>query len=383
MALFLNWWGTLAILVVPVTLGFAWLVYQAGPRRPLNRWLAVLIYTEGMLVVTCDDGIALFLTGSSHVYAVAQIHAILHIALPFLYLIFIGRALDTPLVRPLRHPFSVPILLTVMGALQIVRFAYPTWFVPGLAHPWFAPWGFIPGPGFVLALQFSALVSGYGLVVAIDAWRRARETTAGNRAKAYAVAFMFRDLYWIILLLIILPHTNPYESVFWGIVFTQSMPLLTIAFVGILGYGILKTQMLGIDLGVKWTLRRSTLILLLAAAFFLVKEGLEAVLPIEGVIPSIIGAAAISLLLLPAWRFAGYFTDRVMPEVRDTQDYWAGRRVEVYRQMVSDCYLDGRVGERERVLLARLQERLGITAGEANVIEQAVLRTMPRGMTRG
>lgn len=374
MVLVWNPWGALGLVVVAATAVLAWFVYRAGPSRPVNRSLALLVVVEGVLVTACDDGVGLFLTRASDYYAVAQVHAVAHIALPFLYLGFLAKAVDSPLVRPLQNRWAGPALLAGMLAWQAYRALDPAAFVPGLAAPWYAHWGFLPGPAFVRVLQFGGVVSLYGLAATFDAWRRAPLGPSRERARAYAWAFGFHDLYWAILLLVILPYTNPYAGLVSGAVFMLSMPLLTLAFVGLLGYGLLRTQMLDIELRLKWTLRQSTVLAFFLAAFFVVSE--LAALWLSDAVGSVVGilaAGALLFLLAPLQRVAERVSDAAMPGVRDTDEYRTVRKREVYRATVEGALVDGKVTERERDMLARLQDELGLTATEARAIERKAL----------
>lgn len=369
-----NPWGVLGLVVVVATTALAWLVYRAGPSRPINRSLALLVVAEGVLVTACDDGVGLFFRRAGDYYSVAQVHASAHIALPFLYLIFLGRALDTPLVAPLKHRAATLVLLLMLAAAEAYRFLEPARFVPGLAEPWYAPWGFVPGPAFVLVLQLSGIVSVFGLAATVDAWRRARTTGARARARAYAVAFGFHDLYWAVLLLVILPHTDPYVDVAAGAVFMLSMPLLTLAFVSLLGYGLLRTQMLDIDLRIKSGVRRSVVVGAFVVAFFLASEGIEAL--VSGRAGTLAGLAAAGLLLValrPLERGAARVADRVMPGAEDTPEYRVGRGVELYRAALESAAEDGEVTDKERAMLATLRERLGIREGDAAAMERDAL----------
>ncbi|MGQ0536809.1 MAG: hypothetical protein ACT4PT_12155 [Methanobacteriota archaeon] len=371
MGLIWNPWGLLGLVAVVVCISAAWVVYGAAPRRALNRTLAVLLFLEGLLVTACDDGIGLFVSDASSYYGTAAVHSVLHIAFPFLYLGFLGVALDTPLVGPLRHRAAWPILLSGLAAAEAFRVARPDLFIAGLAEPWFAPWGLLPGPGFVWTLRISALVSLFGLVATLDSWRRTPMGPGKSRAKAYAAAFVFRDLYWVVLLLLVLPYGDPYGSVFWGIVFTQSMPLLTIAFVGVLAYGVLKTQLFDIDLKVRFAVEKSTVVAAFAFAFLLASEVAERALGFEGWAFGLGAAVAIGLVFRRVERLAGRFAGALLPGVRDTDEYRTVRKHEVYRAALDSALQDGVVTERERDVLATLATELGLSPAEVRTIERA------------
>lgn len=160
-------------------------------------------------------------------------------------------------------------------------------------------------------------------------------------------------------------------------------PVSTLLFVPILAYGILRSQLFDIDLKVKWTLRRSTLAAVLAISFFVAKEGLEALLPIEGIIPNIASAALVTLVAYPAWRLAGRLTDRIMPHVDASSAYLDERKAAIYRAQIEEAFADGILSARDRRLLARLQESLGLDGRVAKRLEREVSVAAQEGEARG
>ncbi|MBI4394015.1 MAG: hypothetical protein HY556_09510 [Euryarchaeota archaeon] len=361
-------------MAVAFLLVMAAVVYKAGPRRGVNRVLALTLFVEAILISACDDGISIFLTDPRDYYGSQVIHSITHLALPFLYLVFIGAAIDTRLVRPLRHPAAPVIIVSLLFVAQVLRFVYRDQVIVGLDRPWFATGGFVPGPGFALILQFSAIVSLFGLVVTVDAWRRAASEAAKRRARAYAIAFAARDLYWAVLLLLVLPFGDPYHDVFWGIVFTQSMPLASIVFVSLLGYGILKTQLFEIDLKIKWTIRRGTVVGAFLLVFLTVAEVVQIL--VSDAFGIAAGLAAVGSLFFVRQRLqkaADGLADTVMPSVGENEEYPTSRKADVYRATVEEILGDRAVTEKERSILNRLREKLELGDETAAAIEREAL----------
>jgi len=59
-----------------------------------------------------------------------------------------------------------------------------------------------------------------------------------------------------------------------------------------------------------------------------------------------------------------------MPNTQNTPEYAAHRKMQVYEAAVSEALPDGNISERERVLLKSLRDSLGISAFDAEALEQ-------------
>jgi hypothetical protein len=368
-----NWWGALGLIGLPLALAMAAVVYFAAPGRSVNRRLALVLFFEGVTVTVCAAGLDTFLTSPVDYFATQGVHATAVIAIPFLYLIFLGAALDTPLVRPLKHKLAVPALVGIMLLLEALRFAYPRQFVAGLDQPWYATWAVVDGPWFVLATQFWGVVSLFGLAAGLDAWRRSKTDIARRRAKAYVMAFGLRDIYWTLVLFVILPHMNPYHDVLWGIVFTQGMSLGHIVFVSVLGYGILKTQLFDIDLRVKWTVKQSTVAASFVGVFFVVSESAQSLFSVQfGPVMGMVAAGALVFAISPLQRLGERVSSAALPGVSDSPEYLSYRKLQVYRATLEGAWADGEVTAKERTMLDRLRRELGIQAQDADAVEREV-----------
>jgi hypothetical protein len=294
-----------------------------------------------------------------------------------LYLLFIAR-LRSPVARPLGGPVaSVMLWIGVVGAAALVVVRgdlFVANLVPIDDGRWIEEYGIL---GDLLPLAHGILPL-YGLLVAWDQWRRSRGAGVARRqATSYLLAFGWRDLNWVVVLLVVLPLLGSYDAGQTPAWIVAIMGLTELVFVALLGYAVLSTQLFDIDLKVKWTLKRSTLIAALAAAFFLAKEGMEALLPVQGVVPSIGGAGLVGLLALPAWRFANRLVDRAMPRVQDTPEYRQERKNAIYRAALMGALDDGSITDKERGMLAALAAELGLDPGVVHRLEQAIVAVAP------
>lgn len=143
---------------------------------------------------------------------------------------------------------------------------------------------------------------------------------------------------------------------------------------GILLYGILRTHLFDVDLRLKFALRQSTVAAFFVAAFFIVSELAATFLSVRiGAILGIVAAGLLVFAIHPVQRLAERFADRAMPNVRDSPEYLAYRRLEVYRAALELASSDGVVTEKERDVLQGLRRNLGIPEVDADALERDVL----------
>lgn len=359
-------WGVPGILSTLVAWGAAFLVFRTDPSRTVNRRLAALLLLEG-LWLTGSVGVLFFLESAPTVHAVAVVGTAALAALPFVYLAFLGTALDTPLVRPLRSEgaFGLLVLLAVAaGAAVLLR---PDAFVSAPYEAGWAPWNYrLEGLGQSL-VQLQGAVHLYGLLAAVSAYLQPHCCRSlRRRAFWVAVAFGTRDVY-LGLTQLLYPVLRPVT--FWGdLVYNPALGLVFLVYVALLSYGVLQAQIFDIDLRIRAALRRSTVAASIAGAFFVGSELLEAVIPVDGTMLGILTAGLIVLLLRPLQRMAERLARRAMPGVEPTPDYLEARKHEVYRAAVEGALQDGTITDREEAVLARLRSELEIGEDEAGRI---------------
>lgn len=147
----------------------------------------------------------------------------------------------------------------------------------------------------------------------------------------------------------------------------------------LLAYAVLREQVLGFDVAVKVTLRRSTMAAAFVAVFFAVSEAAAYVLgeATGSVYLGIAGTALLVFFIAPLERLAGRVVDRAMPNVKETPAYLERRKREIYRAAIESAIRDGVVTEAERDVLATLADELGLSAGEARALERDVAGVGP------
>ena len=107
---------------------------------------------------------------------------------------------------------------------------------------------------------------------AVHAWLTAADAGSAARAKAFVIAFGVRDTIWMFTFLLTALRVSEYSdqlSEFW-LVYTPILYVSTvIVYVPLVAYGMLRTQLFDIDLRIKRTLKRSTVLAAFVAVFFI------------------------------------------------------------------------------------------------------------------
>lgn len=369
-----NWWGVPGVLVLVLAWTAAIIALRAGAGRSLNRRLAAVLLLEGVYGAG-NFGLIFFVTAPEWAARLALVAAVAMATLPLQYLAFLGGSLRTPLVRPLRSRSGLWIIHVLTLAAAVTVLALPGRFITPVFEPPWAPWNFTYvgwGPRIV---QFHGIVSVFALVVSIDAFRRApRGSDARGRAGWFVIAFGIRDAF-IAAIQILMPVVRPIP--FWGdFIYNPVHGLMYAAYVPLLAYAVLRHQLLEIDLRVRFVLRQGSVGAVVAGVFLVVSELLESIVRVEGVMLGVLLAAVIAIVLHPAQRLAERFVSAVMPGVRPSAEYLDHRRVVVFRGALESAVAGGTVSERERGILARLKQDLGISDEEAAAIERSVREEM-------
>ncbi len=91
-----------------------------------------------------------------------------------------------------------------------------------------------------------------------------------------------------------------------------------------------------------------------------------------GNVAGLLAAALVVFFLSPLQRLAERVASTTMPGTKNTPEYAAFRKMQVYEEAVSEAHLQGGISEKERSLLARLRDSLGISESDAEAIEHAL-----------
>jgi hypothetical protein len=289
------------------------------------------------------------------------------------------------MTRPLTGRTGAILPWLVAAAETVLFIARPVLVIHVVRQPWWGGRIFDPGPLAQMAYALSGVASIYSLVVAISAYRRsAAGTAAKERARWYAIAFGFNDGI-IILVTTIVPGV--YQATHGGdvrpieLIFVWAIPMGVTVFVLLLAYGILRTQLFDIDLRLAAGLRRGVVAAVLLFAFFAAAEIAKSVVSEEfGYVIGAFAAAALVFVLKPVERFAASLSSALLPGVEASPAYLAFRKLEVYLEAVEAAYEDGQLSQEDRVILKRLQAKLGVQSVDAARLEEDARQTLAQSV---
>lgn len=139
----------------------------------------------------------------------------------------------------------------------------------------------------------------------------------------------------------------------------------------LLGYGLLKYGLFDVDVRLKWTLDRGTILAIFGGVFFLVEQVAE--FYVSAVFGAFAGFAAAGLLLValkPMRKWTARLADGVFPHVRPTRDYADERKVIVYRAAAQTAGRDGVLTPKVRAMLDALVRELQIPPADVARVEK-------------
>lgn len=355
--------GILAFVAVAMCWSLAVLLYRVGTTGGVARKLALLLIVEGVTLVSTGY-IDLFLPASVRakslypVWSQAEeiVHTLGDCAMLALYPPFLAAALQTKLTRP----FAAKRMRIGIAAASLVLF------LAVLSSP-------LQFGATLLYLMLS-LLFGFALVASIHAWRMATGTTRA-RARAFAIAFGFRDVCWgfvygTAIWWIRLGKYEVVDSDASGIIYVV-YAAGTLFAVPLVAYGILRTQLFDIDLRIRWTIKQSTLAAVFVTIFYLVSEGVDRLLSSElGNYVGLLASALVVFFLAPLQRFAERVASTAMPNTENTPEYAAFRKLQVFEAALAEAQQGGGISRKERALLNRLRDTLGISVTDAATLER-------------
>jgi hypothetical protein len=363
-----NAMGIFGLVAVAMCWALAVVLYRVGPAGSVARKLALLLVVEGFTLVT-SGYIGLLITpavtASSWYPSFYQAQGVVHLlgdcAMLALYPPFLAAALHTKLTRP----FAAGRMRIFLGVVTVALF-----------------FAVLLSPleiGVTLLYAAISLLFGYALIASIHAWRVAAPGIARTRAGIFALAFGFRDVCWGFIYahgisLIVRGLLGEPEPDFFHIIYASG----TFFAVPLIAYGILRTQLFDIDLRIRWTIKQSTLAAAIVVIMFVLSEGAERILSSDlGNVGSLIVAALVVFALTPLQRFAERVASVAMPNTENTPEYAASRKLQVYEAALTEALPDGNISERERELLNRLRDSLGISASDADAIQRELQKSLP------
>lgn len=151
----------------------------------------------------------------------------------------------------------------------------------------------------------------------------------------------------------------------------------SLVFPVLMAYALARHHLFDAEVKVRFAIRGTTLATLFLAVFFVVSQLAQNFLSTRGGL--LVGGTVTGLVLFainPLQRWADGLANRAVPAGPGGLSLQARRRL--YLEQLEIAWGDGRLTPKERLLFARLQERLGIGADEAARLEtQVVSRLRP------
>jgi len=359
--------GLLAIIACALCWSLAAVVFRVSRAGSAARQLSLLLVVEGAAMVFTGY-LDLFLTdaarSASWYPAFFHVEEIIHTAGDCLMLALYPPLLAAALRTRLTSPFGTRRARIVLLILATILFVLVLW-------------GPLKIGGTILYVSLVILFL-YALVVSVDAWRRA-DGIAKSRAGMFAIAFGIRDVCWSLVYAwaTVMLWQDTYAIVDPD---APAIPFLlyaigTLLAVPLIAYGILKTQLFDIDLKIQRTIRQSTVAAAFVAVFYVVTEGLDRMFEAElGTWIGLLASALLIFFLAPLQRFAERVSAAAMPNTEDTPEYAMFRKMQIYEEAIVEAHSEGGISEKERGLLARLRDSLGISESSANAIEADVIK---------
>jgi len=359
--------GVLGLVAIAACWILATILYRVGATSRSARMLTLVLVVEGLTLATAgfpDFALGVgpdFYEAHPGVYQfLFMVHTTGDAAMLALYPPFLAAALNSRLTRPFASsPARRGLIVTAM-ALVVAVFVSPLEI------------------GATLLYLMLSLLFGYALVASVAAWRAAPTGIARDRARIFVFAFGFRDVCWgfAYAASIWMVWTGTYLS-FEGTTFDWIVKVVyalgTLLAVPLVAYGILRTQLFDIDLRIRWTIKQSTLAAVIIALVYLISEAADRLLSAElGNIAGLLAAAVVVFFLTPLQRFAERVASAAMPNTENTPEYAAHRKMQVYEAALEEALQDGRCSDKERMLLDRLRDSLGISPADATALERDI-----------
>ncbi len=359
--------GIFGVVAVAMCWVLALVLYRVTAPGSVGRKLSLLLVIESITLGT-SSALEYLLVSPAEWSALhpnwenitGTVHLLGDCAMLALYPPFLAAALQTRLTRP----FAGNRMRIALVVASIALF-FAVLFTP-------------PPIGPLLLFLSLTLLFGFALVASIHAWHVAKGA-ARVRAGVFALAFGIRDICWgavyAAVVMEILSGALVHETVLHQF---NVYAMGTLFAVPLIAYGILRTQLFDIDLRIRWTIKQSTVAAVFVAIFYLVSEGADRLLESEfGNIAGLIASALVVFFLHPVQRFAERVASATMPNTENTPEYAMFRKLQVYEAALTEALPDGSISERERVLLDRLRDSLGISTADADSIERELQEGLP------
>lgn len=328
------------------------IVLAAAPRQRMTQSLALVLFVDGAGWFGIADGLGGYLAGPwNHVARMTLA------ASPWLYGWLVVETLDVPATRWARRWSAWPWLAmaaTTPLFLVLVLDGSATY-----AHvSRFA--GAISGPHIVIGT--------WALVAAVQHQRQRRD----RQAAAYLAAFALRDVALVALFAAgVVAKSNPWLASHFDAVLL-AVKLVLLGHLGYLIYAVMAGLVLNLDDQVRSTIQKALVLVVVSSVFLVMTEGAEMLVGIDSPLLAILAAGVITLVFQPVQHLAQRLSARLLPGPASSHDLDHHERRSLYQKQAKIAAMDGIIQGKERTMLDRLRESLGLSHDEAAMIEEAV-----------
>jgi len=353
----INPWGLTSVATALVACLFAFFLWRTAVPTPVTRRFSVLLLVEVVTLLTSTAGIPLLFNYelSEHPsLAVDLSHHLGDVLMLVLYPIFVAHALP---LKSLKGLTSVPgrIALWTVGALL---FGWVMLHHAGMISSSFDPDMLLY---LVMCIMFVLI-----FIVSLFGLNAANTKLAREKALAFVLAFGIRDLAWASVYLAAATGWVVGREMFINQLYAGS----TLLYIPIVAYGILKVQLLDIEVRLQSTVRNSVLAGGFVAVYYLISEGVNNLISNQlGEIIGFLVCAVLAIFLAPLNRWAGRFAEKLVSADTDSPDYAANRRLQIYSAAVEEALSYGDINAGQLALLDRLRQSLKVSDDDARRVE--------------
>jgi hypothetical protein len=375
-------WNPAAIpglVVAPLVVGMAAVVYWARPERAQNRYLAGFLLLVG-LGMFFGHTLRFLVDSPEASYAAYICYAVALLGTETFHLLFVG-TLNVPWLVFLRTTGGRATVVGVTTALVAVATVRPSLIAQNVAKA--ARLDVYVGQGlgplwyfFLLATMVTSII---GIVASLQSARRARMGLERSKGRALARAYIAYDAIMMPFFLwafLYIPGSDPAQmGLVPAIVNFYTFMFAAVVLCAGLALGILRSQLFDIDVKIRWTVKRGTLAGIFIATFFVVSQLIQNfTTEAMGTIGGAVAAGLLLFAITPLQAFAERLSRTAVP-AKDPKAL-EERKLEIYKAALEGAWQDGRLSGRERTVLTRLQLELGIANAESRRLQIQVRKSL-------
>lgn len=353
----INLWGLASIVVALEACLFAFFLWKTAVPTPVTRRFTFLLLIEVVTLLTSNAGIVLlfnFQLSEQTNFITDILHHVGDVLMLILYPIFVAHALP---LKSLKLVTSVAGRIT-LWTLGSIFFVWSILGHLGVITP-------VTDPDMLLYLAMCIMFVAI-FIISLVGLKTARTKLAREKALAFVAAFGIRDLAWASVYLAAATGWIEGRDTLFNLIYVGS----TLLYIPIVAYGILKVQLLDIEIRLQSTIRNTVLASTFVAVFYVISEGTNALIENQlGDVAGFVACALLAIFLAPLHRWAERFAAKLVNADTGTPDYAENRGLQIYTAAVDEAMAYGEIHPGQIALLDRLRDTLQISENDARKIE--------------